>query len=76
MMDEFTTVIKQDLNIGDDESEGSQEQQDYHEEKALLKQFGINTDVFDQTISMFTETSGLFERSMAGCVESMLQEND
>ena len=69
MMDEFASVIKQDLNIGDDESEGSQEKEgNHHEEKALLKEFGINTDVFDQTISMFTETSSIFERSMAICV--------
>ena len=61
MMDEFASVIKQDLNIGDDESEGSQEKEgNHHEEKALLKEFGINTDVFDQTISMFTETSSIF----------------
>lgn len=60
MVDEFIAVIRNDLKIGEEEDSAgsnggfdeSKETKDRNasEEKALLREFGINTDIFDQTI--------------------------
>jgi hypothetical protein len=56
MVDEFVAVIKNDLKIGEEDSAGSNGSYDESkqikdrnatEEKALLREFGINTDIFD-----------------------------
>lgn len=85
MVDEFIAVIKNDLKIGEEDSAGSngsydesKETKDRNatEEKALLREFGINTDIFDQTMSLFTESSNMFEAQMASCVRSLMQDVD